>query len=142
MTVTLNQSPSTVTCGTSSLGGTPVLRHYNITPGTTGGAATLRLYYDESYGTTNVAIYHCDGTSWQRLGGTYGNDGRNYVELGGVTEFSPFAIGGGPTSPTAVTLASFSNGNATTDSGWLVGLGLGALAVLSGGWYVVRRKSN
>lgn len=150
LTVTLNQSPASVSCGGVTLGGAPVLRHFNITPTTLGGAATLRLYYNnnELNGNTNpaeIAIYHCNGTAWVRLTGTYtnGSDANgSYVELPGVTEFSPFAIGGAPGSPTAVTLSTFGAEGTANDTVMLLGLGLGVITLLSGAGYLARRKSN
>jgi len=108
-------------CGSSTLGGRPVLRYFNITPtNTTDVAATLRLYWrDEGVNETNgnnpndVVIYHCNlsTSTWERLSGTYTRSGNiagyNWVQLTNVTTFSPFAIGGGPGAPTAVTLSDF-----------------------------------
>jgi hypothetical protein len=123
LVVTAHITPTNYACVSTPLGGAPVRRLFDLTPtNTTGVTATLRLYYydgaggagDEANGNTlsNIAIYHCNGTSWSRWGGTYttGTDpvtGYRYVELPDVAEFSPFAIGGGPGAPTAVTLSDF-----------------------------------
>ncbi|MGB8646212.1 MAG: hypothetical protein WCF84_13320 [Anaerolineae bacterium] len=120
-TVTTTMHAAPPTCGGSSVP-TGVLRYMDITPtNTTGVAATLRLYFlssadaglDEANGnaTNSVAIYHCNGLTWQVLPGPYGAAydpavGLNYIEVGNVTAFSPFAIGSG--TPTAVTLGAFS----------------------------------
>jgi hypothetical protein len=124
-TVQVNaHTTSAHTCSATTLGGAPVKRYFDITP--TNGAnvtADITLYYfddgganSEANGNTlaNIALYHCEGGTWVRLsGGTYstGTSGNyKWVKLAGhsYTTFSPFAIGGGPGSPTAVTLSQFS----------------------------------
>jgi hypothetical protein len=123
-TVQVNAHTTTAhACSATTLGGAPVTRYYDITP--TNGAnvtADITLYYfdgasnSEANGNTlaNIAIYHCEGGIWVRLsGGTYstGTSGNyKWVKLAGhsYTAFSPFAIGGGPGAPTAVTLSQFS----------------------------------
>lgn len=117
-TVTITSNLLPTTCGSVTLGGSPVLRLYDIQPSNAGpyNQYTLRLYYrtsnpNESNGNTidNLAIYHCNGTTWTRLPGTGGSDANgSYVEVTGVNTFSPFGIGGGPGAPTAVTLSTFS----------------------------------
>ncbi len=123
LVTTAHIAPTNYACGTTTLGGAPVRRLFDLTPtNTTGVTATLRLYFydgaggagDEANGNTlsNIAIFHCNGTYWSRWSGAYttGTDpvtGYRYVELPDVTEFSPFAIGGGPGAPTAVTLSDF-----------------------------------
>jgi hypothetical protein len=112
--VTLHQSPGI--CGAGEISGTPVLRQFDLEPaGTSGVAATVRLYYDpatEANGNEpdRVLIYHCDGVSWEALNGNYaiGADGAtelNYIELPNVTAFSPFAISSAV--PTSVRLENF-----------------------------------
>ena len=123
-TVQVNAHATTAhACSATTLGGTPVKRYFDITP--TNGAnvtADITLYFfdgasnSEANGNllANIAIYHCEGGTWVRLsGGTYstGTSGNyKWVKLAGhsYTAFSPFAIGGGPGSPTAVTLSQFS----------------------------------
>jgi hypothetical protein len=113
-TISSNQTPPA--CGSMTLSGSSVKRYYTITPNnTTNIQATLRLYYrtanpDESNGNAlnNLAIYHCNGTTWQELTGSYTRNSDangNYLELSGVSTFSPFALAGA--SPTAVTVSDF-----------------------------------
>lgn len=108
-----NESPNIPLCGNHYLNGSPILRWYDISAASA-GTATVRLYYrtsnpNETNGTTasTIRIFHCDGTTWTELGGTTGSDGSgNYVEVTGVTTFSPFALAPGGT-PTNVDLAAF-----------------------------------
>ncbi|MBI4788332.1 MAG: hypothetical protein HY782_14970 [Chloroflexi bacterium] len=118
VTVTSNLQPTT--CGSTTLGGQPVFKSFEIAP--TGsspfGPYIMRLYFsasspNEANGNTttapfNLAIYHCTGTTWQRLstGATGGSDANGvYVQVPNVSSFSTFGIGGGPSAPTGVTLA-------------------------------------
>lgn len=55
-----------------------------------------------------MVIYHCEQGAWTALPGAYTRGmegGLNYVEVAGVTRFSPFALGG--LAPTASDLNSF-----------------------------------
>jgi LPXTG-motif cell wall-anchored protein len=151
VTVLTELSQINFQCNATTLGGTPIRRLFNITPtNTTGVSATLRLYYDTNEGNpATVNIFHCDTatSTWTRLTtGTYstGSDANgSFVQLTGVTTFSPFAIGGGPGNPTAVTLSSFdAQTDASTNNILFLGLGIGAITLLSGGWYLARRKAN
>ncbi len=109
---TLNGSPANTNCGT--FGARGILRVFDITPTQTAQvSATLRLHYDaltEGNGTSanTVTIYHCENGAWHELTGDYvrgAENGLNYVELAGVTNFSPFALGGA--APTASELNAF-----------------------------------
>ncbi|MBI2863145.1 MAG: SBBP repeat-containing protein [Chloroflexi bacterium] len=112
ITVTIGQTPPS--CNGSAFAGTPVKRFYQVTPNATSGVSgTLRLYYapGEANGTTasNVNLFHCGTTDgWMQVSGTAvrGTDenANKYVELAGVTTFSPFALGEG--SPTGVEVSS------------------------------------
>jgi hypothetical protein len=139
--VTISARQTSWLCGSTSLGGLPVRRYFDISPANTSGVtATVRLYWatgsnDEtnSNNVNDVRIYHCNPatSTWTRLTGSYtygsvvsGGITYRYVELLGVTTFSPFVIGGGPGAPTAVTLSSFSAQAAGTDGGviltWII----------------------
>jgi hypothetical protein len=142
VTVTVNQTPPA--CGGGAIAGTPVLRHYNITPANPNGTATVRLYYDpasEANGAelSMLRMYHCDGTAWEILQGAYatgsdGASGLNYVELPGVTEFSPFALSTGV--PTSIGLTNFT---ARALGGGHLGFALAALSVAGGALLAVAR---
>lgn len=111
VTTRLNDSPVNANCGTFSA--RPILRVFDIAPTqTTNVDATLRLYYHahEANGANanSVTIYHCENGTWTELTGTYARgseNGLNYVELAGVTNFSPFALGGA--APTSAELTAF-----------------------------------
>ncbi|MBI2865603.1 MAG: SBBP repeat-containing protein [Chloroflexi bacterium] len=112
ITVTIGQTPPS--CNGSAFAGTPVKRHYQVTPASTSGVSgTLRLYYPpgEANGTTasNVNLFHCGSSGgWMQVSGTAvrGTDenANKYVEVAGVTTFSPFTLGEG--SPTGVEVSS------------------------------------
>ena len=74
-----------------------VLRDYRITPvGGSGYSATLRLDYSpaETNGnsTNTLALWRNDGTNWIAQGATFRDLSAHWVELWGVTEFSPWAL--------------------------------------------------
>ncbi|HNS00991.1 MAG TPA: SdrD B-like domain-containing protein [Anaerolineae bacterium] len=96
--VVMGENPPT--CGAQNFPATPVLRHFDIAPSVS-AEATVRLAYDpaEANGLNpdDVFIYHCNGAAWEALAGpiTRGSEnGLNYVEVAGVANFSPFALGG------------------------------------------------
>jgi len=101
--------------GTSSLQ-TAVKREYVLTPnGGTNFAATVRLHYLDSElpsgaNEATLQLWRETGTTWTVQGATsHLDDGAgdaNWVELTGVTLFSPWAIAG-PGAPTACKLESF-----------------------------------
>jgi hypothetical protein len=104
VSVVMHQTPASIPCGATTLVGSQVLRYYDITPSVSSGVSlTLRLYYDPAnelngYAPASLGVLHCDGTNWVRIGddtttGTDGATGLNYVQVTGVTSFSPFAIG-------------------------------------------------
>lgn len=102
VTVTLGQAAPD--CDTDPFPVTSVLRHFDIYP-YVNDSATVRLYYapSEANGLSlaDVSIYHCDGTQWQLLPGPFTRgteNGMNYVEVEGVSSFSPFALGGSSSS--------------------------------------------
>ncbi len=114
-TVTVTSNAGAPACGNRVFKDATILRWYDIAPTNVSGVtATVRLYYrttnpDETSGITaaDVRIYHCDGAYWTELGGTPGSDGAGqYVELTGVTTFSPFALAT-TNAPTSIVLRSF-----------------------------------
>ncbi|MCG3209543.1 MAG: hypothetical protein FOGNACKC_03170 [Anaerolineae bacterium] len=106
ITITSNQQPPA--CNGTSLT-TPVLRQFDLT--SSGGTAPygpyrMRLYFsannpNEANGNTvtapyNLAIYHCNGASWEKYAGIGGSDANGvYVESTAATwsAGSTFAIG-------------------------------------------------
>jgi hypothetical protein len=91
------------------------MRYFEISPENTSNVgATVRLYYDaaqEANGIvpSSVMIYHCAGGTWENLGGTTGSDANgNYVQVQGVSSFSPFAMSGTNVAPTSAELLSAS----------------------------------
>ncbi len=105
ITITSNQQPPA--CNGTSLT-TPVLRQFDLT--SSGGTAPygpyrMRLYFsannpNEANGNTttspyDLAIYHCNGTSWEKFVGVGGSDANGiYVEAGVTFSIgSTFAIG-------------------------------------------------
>jgi len=110
--VSIVKGVTPLACGAQNFPTTAIKRHINITPANQNQiGATLRLYYDPSEANglnlNNVMIYHCNGTAWQELAGPYTRgtaNGLNYVQVNGVTAFSPFGMGG--SAPTSATLVS------------------------------------
>ncbi|HNB52294.1 MAG TPA: hypothetical protein PK530_10145, partial [Anaerolineales bacterium] len=108
ITITSNQQPPS-TCGANPFPGSAVLRQFDLT--SSGGTPPygpyrMRLYFsanspDESSGNTvtspyNLAIYHCNGTSWEKYSGTGGSDANGiFVETTAATwsTGTTFAIG-------------------------------------------------
>ncbi|WP_423223879.1 hypothetical protein [Candidatus Amarolinea aalborgensis] len=108
ITITSNQQPPSA-CGVNPFPTTPVLRQFDLT--SSGGTAPygpyrMRLYFsandpNEANGNTVVppytlAIYHCNGTSWEKYVGSGGSDANGvYVESSAATwsTGSIFAIG-------------------------------------------------
>ena len=86
-----------------------VLRYWNIVPASA-ASTTVRLYYldTELNGNTEstLKIYHCIGSTWHEQTGTLTRDtSANWVQVMGVSDFSPFILTSG--SPTSVDLKSF-----------------------------------
>jgi CSLREA domain-containing protein len=76
-----------------------VLRTYTITPtGGSGFSATLRLHYlDPELNTNaeaNLGLWRFGGAGWSRQGKTASDTSNNWVELSGVTQFSPWTLSG------------------------------------------------
>ena len=112
ITITSNQQPPV--CGTTLLV-QPVLRRFDLTA--TGGSTPfgpyrMRLYFSpndpsETNSNTstppyNLAIYHCDGSSWEKFTGTGGSDANGvYLEttLATWSAGSTFAIGADTNTP-------------------------------------------
>ena len=74
-----------------------VLRDYRITPvGGSGYSATLRLDYSladtNGNSTSTLALWRNNGTNWILQGATARDLSAHWVELTGVTQFSPWAI--------------------------------------------------
>ncbi len=74
-----------------------ILRTYNIsTLGGSAWTANLRLHYLDSELNGNnesaLSMFRDDGTSWNLQGVTNRNISDNWVELAGVTEFSPWTL--------------------------------------------------
>ncbi len=110
-TVVIARGVSPSACGTQNFPTTSVERTINITPSNqTDVSATLRIYFEASEANglnlNQLVVYHCNGTTWEQLTGAYTRgteNGLNYIEISGVTSFSPFGIGSG-SAPTAATL--------------------------------------
>jgi hypothetical protein len=110
----------------TEVAGEGVKRCFNITPtNATGRNATIRFYFDETTelnGLTcaNLKVYHFDdNTDTWALAGTDGGTATctgtlSYVEVSGVTTFSPFILSS--SSPTAVILHDF---NAKVIVNWI-----------------------
>jgi Calx-beta domain-containing protein len=76
---------------------TAVLRTYTVTPtGGSGISATMRLRYldTELNGNTEVglALWRHNGAAWSRQGATTGDTTNNWVQLIGITQFSPWTL--------------------------------------------------
>jgi CSLREA domain-containing protein len=74
-----------------------VQRTYTITPtGGSGFSATLRLHYldAELNGCVeaNLGLWRLGGAGWSRQGSTAADTTNNWVQLAGVTQFSPWAL--------------------------------------------------
>ena len=84
----------------------PVDRSVTLTP--TGGSftATLRLHYENSetnnLDETGLKLWEYTGGAWVNMGATARDSVNNYVELTGVSSFSPWAIGASASSKTFV----------------------------------------
>jgi hypothetical protein len=114
-------------------------RSYTITP--TGGsdyAAAVRLrYLDAELGAiteSQLHLWRYDGVTWVDQAGAVDTT-NNYVEVSGVTAFSPWAVASNP--PTAITLRTLSAVSPSPTPASLGGLALlGGLAV-----FIRRRKA-
>jgi hypothetical protein len=148
-------TPNSFPCGSAVLGGQPVRRYFEINPtNPTNIVATVRLHWRDAGDESNnnnpndVTIFHCDRStsSWTRLSGLYTRSGDiagyNWVELPGVTTFSPFAIGGGSGAPTAASLSSFTASAETPGDTVVVPfLGFtGAFAIFGAVWLAQRSR--
>src|SRR5256885_14682932 len=74
-----------------------VLRAYQITPvGGSGYSATLRLDYSPAELNGNqldtLTLWRKDGTNWVSQGRTASDTNAYWVELSGITQFSPWGI--------------------------------------------------
>lgn len=124
-------------------------RCHEITPTTNGQPATVRFYYHESEinGQTfdTLQIWHWNGSSWDGPIGspTYGDSTNgdadwNWIDVTGISDFSPFAVGNA--APTAVTLESFTataQANGTVILDWET-----AQEVNHAGFNILRRATN
>ena len=84
----------------------PVDRSITLTP--TGGSftATVRLHYENietnNLDETGLKLWEYTGGAWVNMGATTVDSVNNFVELVGVTSFSPWAIGASASSKTFV----------------------------------------
>jgi CSLREA domain-containing protein len=74
-----------------------VQRTYTITPtGGSGFSSTLRLHYLDTELNTNseagLGLWRLGGAGWSRQGKTNSDTSNNWVELSGVTQFSPWTL--------------------------------------------------
>jgi hypothetical protein len=89
-----------------------VRRTYTITPSASGFTGTLRLHYNDSELNGNTEadlVLWRNSSTWTNQGGTVTDDmvnDNNFVQVAGVTQFSPWTISG-PSAPTAVKLTKF-----------------------------------
>jgi hypothetical protein len=88
-----------------------VRRAYTITPSSGGFTGTLQLHYNDSElnGNTEATLdlWRNNGSVWTDQGATTRDTGNNFVQLTGVTQFSPWALASGGNVPTAVKLTKF-----------------------------------
>jgi hypothetical protein len=116
-----------------------VSRSYTLTPtGGSGYAATVRLRYkDVELGSNTESLLHLwrqDGATWTDQSGVV-DTANNYVEVSGITTFSPWALS--EAAPTAVTLRTLS----ASPQGVAAVLPVAGLALLGGLAALVRRKA-
>lgn len=114
VTVTPGQTPSDCNGTPFPANVTPLLVHFEITPSTEGIPTTLRLYYGDgelnNVNEETIKIYHCGLNQttglyeWTLLSNSAANGDNNYAEATGVSDFSPFAMGGDQNAPTVATL--------------------------------------
>ena len=128
-----------LTSGTPAGFSNAVSRTYTIVAtGGSGYSATVRLHYldSELNGNTeaDLTLWRYDGSEWQSVGRTSIDTTNNWVELSGVTAFSPWALASN--EPTAVTLRALTARAPLTP---LAALPVAALA-LAGGVVVWRRR--
>lgn len=107
-----------------------VRRAYTVTPSAGGFTGTLQLHYNDSELNGNVEatldLWRSNGSVWTDQGATTRDPANNFVQLTGVTQFSPWALASGGNVPTAVKLtkfnaASYADGvQLTWDSGFEV----------------------
>jgi hypothetical protein len=86
-----------------------VWRYWNIVPASS-ASTTVRLYYldTELNGNTEstLKIYHCTSGAWhEQLGSLTRDTSANWVQVTGVTDFSPFVLSS--ITPTGVEIKSF-----------------------------------
>lgn len=117
-----------------------VKRSYQITPtGGSGWSATLRLHYLDSELNGNdentLSLWRNNGSNWQVQGASGRNTSANWVEYGGVTQFSPWTLASScftsisPTSQNfpsygdngsvSVTATAGCNWTATSNADWI-----------------------
>ncbi|MBI5034896.1 MAG: hypothetical protein HZB51_30595 [Chloroflexi bacterium] len=146
----INAVTVTLTIGNPGGMTNSVGRKYTITPGTgTFTSANMRLPYKNSefIGTigneNNIKMWRFDSgqNRWVLQGGT-ADSANNWVDISGVTQFSPWTMSdNGTGSPTAVTVSSFSaNANDSTTVGMIVGALL-ATVVMAGVWRLRKTRS-
>jgi hypothetical protein len=88
-----------------------VRRAYTITPSAGGFTGTLQLHYNDSELNGNAEgtldLWRSNGSVWTDQGATTRDAANNFVQLTGVTQFSPWALASGGNVPTAVKLTKF-----------------------------------
>jgi hypothetical protein len=88
-----------------------VRRVYTITPSAGGFTGTLQLHYNDTELNGNseatLDLWRSNGATWSDQGATTRNSSNNFVQLTGVTTFSPWALSSSGNAPTAVKLSKF-----------------------------------
>ncbi|HTR81766.1 MAG TPA: hypothetical protein VMM58_09065 [Bacteroidota bacterium] len=111
ITFTSGSTPTSVTVAvtqTTPANPTMIPVDRSVTISTTGGSfnATLRLHYENSetnnLDETGLSLWEYSGSAWNNMGATSRDTVNNYVELTGVSSFSPWAIGASASTKTFV----------------------------------------
>ena len=129
----------------TGLGNEGIFRQFNIVPTTNSGLnATLRFYYDESelnsISEANLTMFKSPtgaNNTWNGVGGTV-NTADNYVELGGINDFSYWTVGD-INNPLPVELISF---NGYAEGGQVTLTWITASEINNQGWHIERRSNE